>query len=107
MSGESGPFVPFTLVDGGYRHTAMQKTPPKLQTNRLWGKFTLVSRPKTLAFRDCKSHSHPDKSLKHFSSRRPTAIYFQSPSHQLYVVALPRTSWEVTGPPTTSCRLTT
>jgi hypothetical protein len=81
---------------------AMQKNLPKLGKNRICGKTMPASCPANIAARDSKSRSHFDKSLKHLLSKCPIAIYLRCPSHQLHIVALPRTSWQVTGPPTTN-----
>ena len=59
-----------------------------------------------IAFKNFKPRSHSDKSLNHFLSKRPIAIYLRCPSHQLHIIALPRTNWQVTGPPTTNYSLT-
>ena len=85
---------------------AMQKNPPQLGNSRICGKSMPAFCPANIAFRDSKPRSHSDKSLKHFLSKRPIAIYLRCPSHQLHIVALPRTSWQVTGPPTTNYSLT-
>jgi hypothetical protein len=81
---------------------AMQKNPSQLGNSRLCGTSKPAFCPAEIAFRDAKPRTHCDKSLKHFLSKRPIAIYLRCPSHQLHIVALPRTSWQVTGPPTTS-----
>ena len=85
---------------------AMQKNPPQLGNSRICGKSRPAFRPANIALRESKPRSHSDKSLKHFLSKRPIAIYLRCPGHQLHIVALPRTSWQVTGPPTTNYSLT-
>jgi hypothetical protein len=86
----------------GLSITPMQKNPSQLGNSRICEKSMPAFCRANIAVRDSKTRSHSDKSLKHFLSKRPIAIYLRCPSHQLHIVALPRTSWQVTGPPTTN-----
>jgi hypothetical protein len=106
MTPACGPFVPFTIPGGGSKHSDMQKNPSQLGNSRNCGKSRPAFCPANITSRGSNPRSHADKSLKHFLSKRPIAIYLRCPSHQLHIVALPRTSWQVTGPPTTNDNLT-